>query len=81
MCGKFITEKHSIVKRENSLIIKEKKKRYLNGELSIGEGKRSSLMDILLEHHLQTKDFSEEDIREELITFTLAVYSKTYITK
>ncbi|GFY67870.1 cytochrome P450 4V2 [Trichonephila inaurata madagascariensis] len=58
-------------------IIKEKKKRYLNGELRIGEGKRSSLMDILLEHHLQTKDFSEEDIREELITFTLAGHDTT----
>ncbi|GFY47429.1 cytochrome P450 4c3 [Trichonephila inaurata madagascariensis] len=32
---------------------------------------------MLLEHHLQMKDFSEEDIIEELITFIVAGYDTT----
>ncbi|XP_055934501.1 cytochrome P450 4V2-like isoform X2 [Argiope bruennichi] len=58
-------------------VIQLKKEKYLRGDLKIGESKRSSLMDVLMEHHLQTKDFSEEDIREELLTFLLAGHDTT----
>ncbi|CAL1298224.1 unnamed protein product [Larinioides sclopetarius] len=53
-------------------IIRETKEKYFNGELKIGDEKQKSLMEVLLEHHLQTKELSEEDIREEVITFTIA---------
>ncbi|GBM33173.1 Cytochrome P450 4V2 [Araneus ventricosus] len=58
-------------------VIQEKREKYLRGDMKIGESKRSSLMDVLMEHHLQTKDFSEEDIREELITFLVAGHDTT----
>ncbi|CAL1275672.1 unnamed protein product [Larinioides sclopetarius] len=58
-------------------VIQKRKEKYLRGDMKIGESKRSSLMDVLMEHHLQTKDFSEEDIREELITFLIAGHDTT----
>ncbi|GFU18264.1 cytochrome P450 4c3 [Nephila pilipes] len=53
-------------------ILQETRKKYLTGELSANDGKRKSLMHLLLEHHLQEKDLNEDGIREEMNTFMLA---------
>ncbi|GBM87077.1 Cytochrome P450 4V2 [Araneus ventricosus] len=53
-------------------MIEEKKKGYLRGERAISDGKHKTLIDVLLEKHLETKEFSEEDVREELNTFIIA---------
>ncbi|GFT35172.1 cytochrome P450 4V2 [Nephila pilipes] len=51
-------------------VIQEKKKKLLSGEKNENEKrKRKALMDVLLEHHIQMKDLTEEDIREEVDTF------------
>ncbi|GBM26730.1 Cytochrome P450 4V2 [Araneus ventricosus] len=53
-------------------MIEEKKKRYLSGERAISDGKHKTLIDVLLEKHLETKEFSEEDVREEINNFIVA---------
>ncbi|GIZ01902.1 cytochrome P450 4V2 [Caerostris extrusa] len=46
-------------------VIYEKKRKLLSGDPNLGsQRKRKALMDLLLEHHVQTKDLTEEDIRE-----------------
>ncbi|GFQ95239.1 cytochrome P450 4c3 [Trichonephila clavata] len=59
-------------------MVQEEKQKYLEGELKFSEdGKKRSLLNMLLEHHLQMQDFSEEDIIEELITFIVAGHDTT----
>ncbi|GIY76476.1 cytochrome P450 4c3 [Caerostris extrusa] len=51
-----------------------KRKKLLSSDSEIGtKNKRKALMDVILEHHLQTKDLTEEDIREEVDTFAFEV--------
>ncbi|GFU04243.1 cytochrome P450 4V2, partial [Nephila pilipes] len=59
-------------------VIQEKKKKLLSGEKNENEKrKRKALMDVLLEHHIQMKDVTEEDIREEVDTFTFEGHDTT----
>ncbi|GFR19104.1 cytochrome P450 4c3, partial [Trichonephila clavata] len=59
-------------------VIKEKKKKLLSGEKNVNEKrKRKALMDVLLEHHIQMKDLTEEDIREEIDTFAFEGHDTT----
>ncbi|GIX82254.1 cytochrome P450 4V2 [Caerostris extrusa] len=53
-------------------LIRQEKQKYLNGDFNVLNSKRKSLMHLMLEHHLQTKDLTEDDIAEELITFMVA---------
>ncbi|GFR14120.1 cytochrome P450 4c3 [Trichonephila clavata] len=76
--GKGIKKYIAIVKAQARFMVQEEKQKYLEGELKFTEGgKKRSLLNMLLEHHLQMKDFSEEDVIEELITFIVAGYDTT----
>ncbi|GIY11493.1 cytochrome P450 4c3 [Caerostris darwini] len=61
-------------------VIDEKKKKLLSRDSETGtKNKRKALMDVLLEHHLQTKDLTEEDIREEVDTFAFEGHDTTSV--
>ncbi|GFT78355.1 cytochrome P450 4V2, partial [Nephila pilipes] len=53
-------------------VIEEKKRRYLKAGKDCDGRKRKALLDLLLEHHFDSEILSEEDIKEEVITFVLA---------
>ncbi|GIY15071.1 cytochrome P450 4V2 [Caerostris darwini] len=58
-------------------LIRQEKQKYLRGDFNVLNSKRKSFMHLLLEHHLQTKDLTEEDIAEELVTFMVAGHDTT----
>ncbi|PRD26254.1 UNVERIFIED_CONTAM: Cyp4c3 [Trichonephila clavipes] len=59
-------------------LVQEEKRKYLKGELKFTEdGKKRSLLNMLIEHHLQMKDISEEDVIEELIAFIVSGHDTT----
>ncbi|GFR01653.1 cytochrome P450 4V2 [Trichonephila clavata] len=75
--GKEVKKHIATVKAQARSMVQEEKQKYLEGELKFSEdGKKRSLLNMLLEHHLQMQDFSEEDIIEELITFIVAVFNQ-----
>ncbi|GFU72530.1 transposable element Tcb1 transposase [Trichonephila clavipes] len=57
-----------------SMVIQEKKNEYLRGKEENSKGKRKAFMDLLMELHFETQELSEEDIRDEVNTFIVAVY-------
>ncbi|GFR26994.1 cytochrome P450 4c3 [Trichonephila clavata] len=76
--GKEVKKHIATVKAQARSMVQEEKQKYLEGELKFSEdGKKRSLLNMLLEHHLQMQDFSEEDIIEELITFIVAGHDTT----
>ncbi|GFT86251.1 cytochrome P450 4V2 [Nephila pilipes] len=75
--GKEAKRHIETVKAYARSLVQEEKRKFLEGELKFTEGKKRSLMNMLLEHHLQMKDFSEEDVIEELITFIISGHDTT----
>ncbi|KAG8177132.1 hypothetical protein JTE90_012015 [Oedothorax gibbosus] len=59
------------------MVIQEKKKKLLCGVSDTSKRKRKALMDVLLEHHLETKKCTEEDVREEVDTFAFEGHDTT----
>ncbi|GFS75085.1 cytochrome P450 4V2 [Nephila pilipes] len=53
-------------------VIEEKKRLYLKGRKDFDGRKRKAMLDLLLEYHFDSEVLSEEDIKEEVITFVLA---------
>ncbi|GBN29369.1 Cytochrome P450 4c3 [Araneus ventricosus] len=60
-------------------VIREKKDRYLRGGNNSDKRKRKALMDMLLERHFEFQDLSEEDIREEVDLFIIAVVHRQFL--
>ncbi|XP_042895833.1 cytochrome P450 4V2 [Parasteatoda tepidariorum] len=59
-------------------VIQEKKTKLLSGgETTSEKRKRKALMDVLLEHHVQTKELTEHEIREEVDTFAFEGHDTT----
>ncbi|GFT45226.1 hypothetical protein NPIL_163221, partial [Nephila pilipes] len=54
-------------------VIDEKKRRYLKAGKDCDETKRKAMLDLLLEHHFDSDMLSEEDIKEEVLTFIMAL--------
>ncbi|GFT98699.1 cytochrome P450 4c3, partial [Nephila pilipes] len=53
-------------------VIEEKKRRYLKEGENYDDRKRKAMLDLMLEYHLNSNVLSEEDIKEEVLTFILA---------
>ncbi|GFY42647.1 cytochrome P450 4c3 [Trichonephila inaurata madagascariensis] len=76
-------EEKSLLKTVNEItdsVIQVKKKMYLSGNQDNSKIKRKSFMDLLLEHHFETQELSEEDIREEVNTFFAAGHETVALT-
>ncbi|CAL1296477.1 unnamed protein product [Larinioides sclopetarius] len=70
--GKDFEHHVNVVQEFTYKMIEETKKMYLSGERKFSNGKRKALIDVLLEKHLKTKEFTEKDVREEVNTFIAA---------
>ncbi|GBN56794.1 Cytochrome P450 4V2, partial [Araneus ventricosus] len=75
--GKEYKHHCQVLQQFTRKIIREKKECYLRGETDTRQGKQKALMDLLLQKHFETQELSEEDIREEVDTFTAAGYETT----
>ncbi|GFT27535.1 cytochrome P450 4c3 [Trichonephila clavipes] len=76
--GKEVKKYIGTVKAHARYLVQEEKRKYLEGELKFTEdGKKRSLLNMLIEHHLQMKDISEEDVIEELIAFIVSGHDTT----
>ncbi|GFT86254.1 cytochrome P450 4V2 [Nephila pilipes] len=58
-------------------LVQKEKQKYLKRDLKVDESHRKSLVNLLLEHHFQTNDLSDEDIGDELLSFFIAGHDTT----
>ncbi|GIY20727.1 cytochrome P450 4V2 [Caerostris extrusa] len=75
--GKKLKKHTQTVRDFTRNLIRQEKLKYIRGDFNVLNSNRKSFMHLLLEHHLQTKDLTEEDIAEELVTFMVAGHDST----
>ncbi|GIY66321.1 cytochrome P450 4V2 [Caerostris extrusa] len=78
--GREVKRHVRVVRDFTKHLFQEEKQKYLNEHPKANEGKRTSLINLLLEHHLQMKDFTEEDVIEELITILISGHDTATIS-
>ncbi|GIY15069.1 cytochrome P450 4V2 [Caerostris darwini] len=78
--GKEVKKHVQVVRDFTKSLLQEEKQKYLSQNSTTNEGKSRSLINLLLTHHLQLKDFTEEDVIEELITIMLSGHDTTMIS-
>ncbi|GIY70269.1 hypothetical protein CDAR_248002 [Caerostris darwini] len=78
--GREVKKHVRVVRDFTKHLFQEEKQKYLDEYPKANEGKRTSLINLLLEHHLQMKDFTEEDVIEELITILISGHDTATIS-